>query len=792
MIKYYFFQILAIGAISFQSLNLNAQEFKCAADEIHNSEMISNPVYKQKMDDFENYLATNKSKLASVQGGVVYRIPVVVHVMHKGEAVGSGTNVSEDAIKNGIKWLNERYRKIPGTPGDGNGVDVEIEFALSVRDPNGNCTNGITRTDMSGDATYMQYGVKRSGANGLTDAALKAIISWNQTQYYNIWLISEIDDNNGGSGTQGYAYFAGSHGSINDGAVMLAGKFILQDRVTLAHELGHALNLYHTFEGDVNGTTCPTGNQCGSGLGDCCGDTPPHIRTTINNCAVGTNSCDGGSSTDLHLPNYLDYSADVCQNMFTAEQKTRMITALTTTRASFLGTNGNMSLVAPETAGIDFTASSQFLCAGSAVSFIDFSSCSPNTYINTPWSGITFNWTFTNNSGTTYNSTLQNPIITFVNAGTYDVTLSITNGQGSSSHTQQGMLIVSNSPVAPTCTGTSTYTGTLTYGIYEVHVNTLNHYSSGTYGDIQSGTTNASGYGDFTCSAGTILEANTTYTISVKGTSSASLIEDFRAYIDYNNDGDFTDTDEQIAAWDSIPGSTSLLTTTFITPASPMLNTSLRMRVFSGRNTETITPCFTTARGQVHDYSVWVTDKVARVSISPSPAGTITAGTNVTFTAAPTNGGTAPTYEWFKNDVLIGGATSATYQSTTLADTDEIYCVMTSNLANVIASPCTSNVVTMDVTSSVGLTTNNSQISSFTVFPNPTKGEFSVKFISTEKNTCSLEITNVLGEVIYKENLQEQSGQYTKQLDIGKYGAGLYFVTLKNGKHTTCKKVVVQ
>src|SRR3989344_2867518 len=157
MIKNYFFQILTIGVITLQSFNLNAQEFKCAADAIHNLEMANNPAYKQKMDDFENYLAANKGKLPTVQGGVIYRIPVVVHVMHKGEALGSGTNVSDEAVKNGIKWLNERYRKIPGTPGDANGVDVEIEFALAVRDPNGNCTDGITRTDMSGDATYMQY-----------------------------------------------------------------------------------------------------------------------------------------------------------------------------------------------------------------------------------------------------------------------------------------------------------------------------------------------------------------------------------------------------------------------------------------------------------------------------------------------------------------------------------------------------------------------------------------------------------------------------------------------------------
>jgi len=117
--------------------------------------------------------------------------------MHKGEPLGSGTNVSDALILSGIKALNERYRKVAGSLGDGNGVDVEIEFALAVRDPNGNCTTGITRTDMSGDATYMQYGVKRSGANGITDAAFKANISWDKLSYHKLWVISEIDENNG-------------------------------------------------------------------------------------------------------------------------------------------------------------------------------------------------------------------------------------------------------------------------------------------------------------------------------------------------------------------------------------------------------------------------------------------------------------------------------------------------------------------------------------------------------------------------------------------------------------------
>jgi len=768
------------------SIQVSAQNEKCAADELHNYLLANDAVYKSKNDAFEQTMLTQKNSNYKVTGGQIYRVPVVVHVMHKGEPVGSGTNVSDQDIRNGIKFLNERYRKVAGTLGDGNGVDMEIEFALAVRDPNGNCTNGITRTDLSADTAYMQSGIKRYGTSGMTDAALKAAISWTKTQYYNIWLISEIDNNNGGAGIQGYANYASSHGSINDGTVILGGKFILQERITLPHELGHSLYLYHTFEGDANGTNCPVGNGCGSGSGDCCADTPPHIRTSITTCAIGTNSCDGGSSTDLHLPNYMDYSMDQCQNMFTADQKARAIGSLTTLRASYLESNGNMSLVPPSTAIVKFSSTSSIICVGQTVDFTDLSSCSPNTFLNTPWTGITFNWSITNNAGTTYTSTLQNPVFTFLNAGTYDATLTITNVNGTSSYTRQGIVVVSAAPVAATCTGTSSSTSTFAYGIYSVSLNGMTHTSSSTYNDIQSGVTNASGYGDFSCDAGSILEPNTTYTITLKGTSATTLLEDFKVFIDYNNDGDFGDVGEEVAFFDNITGSSAYMNTTFTTPASPTLNVPLRMRVFSARNTETITSCGTTTRGQIQDYSVRITDKIARVSVNVSPNDTINYGTNVTFTASPTNGGTSPIYRWYKNNTIVVGANAFTYSSSTLNDNDVIYCEMLSNLANVIASPCTSNVVSMDVTGAVGLS-NLIDKEVFEIIPNPAHEIVNIKLSLLNGEEVTITIENMLSQVVYTAKTTQQYNQFS----ISTFVEGVYFVRVQKGSSYSVKRLVV-
>ncbi len=82
-------------------------------------------------------------------------------------------------------------------------------------------------------------------------------------------------------------------------------------------------------------------------------------------------------------------------------------------------------------------------------------------------------------------------------------------------------------------------------------------------------------------------------------------------------------------------------------------------------------------------------------SISIGGSSVFCLGQNAEFNAMPMNGGTAPTYQWFANNILVG--TSPTYSTSSLANGDQIYCILTSNAACVTTTTATSPTTTVTV-----------------------------------------------------------------------------------------------
>ncbi|MDX2302431.1 MAG: zinc metalloprotease [Microscillaceae bacterium] len=257
----------------------------------------------------------------------IYRIPVVVHVVHNGEAIGTGANISEAQVQSQIEVLNEDFRRKESSNGfNSNGVDTQIEFYLATTDPEGNvlAEPGIHR--YNGGRVAWPTGIATS-----VDSQLKPVTIWDPNRYFNIWTVNfggfigrnllgfaqfpsesdlpGLDEDGGDEDTDGvvigYQYF----GSIEKGNFPDLHETYNLGR-TCTHEVGHWLGLRHIWgDGDCS-------------VDDYCADTPNSAAPNYS-CTPNT-SC---GSLDM-IENYMDYTDDSCMNIFTQDQKNRMIQVL--------------------------------------------------------------------------------------------------------------------------------------------------------------------------------------------------------------------------------------------------------------------------------------------------------------------------------------------------------------------------------------------------------------------------------------------------------------------------------
>ncbi len=305
---------------------LSAQEeeyIRCASDEYNKELLKSNPqmMGSEKFEEkIAKHIKANKLKASQRGVAVVYTIPVVVHVIHNGEPIGTGTNISDAQVLSQIQVLNEDFRRLTGTRGfnsHASGADVEVEFCLARRTPDNCTTNGINRIDMSATSTSW------SGPSGNTDTVLKPATIWDPSKYMNIWTVQFASGSllgyaqfpNGTANTDGVVVNYQNFGTDDDPSVTIGGNFNLGR--TLTHEVGHYLGLYHTFHG----------NSC-TGTNDLCDDTPA-IAESNSGCPTGIDSCPAQPGIDM-IENYMDYTYDSCMNVFTNDQKARMRAAIET------------------------------------------------------------------------------------------------------------------------------------------------------------------------------------------------------------------------------------------------------------------------------------------------------------------------------------------------------------------------------------------------------------------------------------------------------------------------------
>jgi hypothetical protein len=309
--------------------------------------------YNEYTSDIDNELLTNNR--VSSNTGVIYKIPVVFHVLT--DQPTGVSNISDCIIRNQIDILNNCFRRKAGAPNtNAAGADAEIEFYLARKNPSGGATNGINRVTTS-NCNYTTQG-STTQLNSFRTAA-----KWPVDKYLNIWVLkttptptsSSIANGVRGEAFKGGTTITGSQdigifihysyvGSKNSGCANItyldATGFKAYDLgMTLVHEVGHYLNLAHTY------------GTCGTNI-DGCDDTPSVSGLPLAFCGTNNNTrglCSG--ATRRQWENYLDYTDDACMDRFTACQVNRMRTQLTTiafyknliTTTNFTATGGDIT-----------------------------------------------------------------------------------------------------------------------------------------------------------------------------------------------------------------------------------------------------------------------------------------------------------------------------------------------------------------------------------------------------------------------------------------------------------------
>ncbi|MGV0922697.1 GEVED domain-containing protein [Empedobacter tilapiae] len=334
----------------------NAQQSKiwtCSADEIREDMFKQNPdlkkIYETKQEEFRVLKKTELNGRKELKANQIIEIPIVIHVLNDGTGKYTPT---DSQIHN---WIARANAIFDGTAQDIKGPDeggttLPIRLVLAKRSPANTTTNGIINHDLSNNSTYVNYGVN---GKGLTNQYLNDTYNWDSNSYYNIYITNMIDgvnpSNTTGAYTAGFAYYPG--GGL-DLSVMLYHVAINNRDTTFAHEMMHAFNVAHPFNGgDGNGV------NCGSLTNDEIEDTQnirsglffgnpnnsfnqyktyPTIYQTINDCS--------NTPFDHTLVNMMNYGRNL--DRFTPGQGDRALDAIYFFRSSFLT---SLALVEPTT-----------------------------------------------------------------------------------------------------------------------------------------------------------------------------------------------------------------------------------------------------------------------------------------------------------------------------------------------------------------------------------------------------------------------------------------------------------
>lgn len=396
----------------------HATGIPCGTDEMHQH------LFQQRPDLNPGIISANQrlsiftdqfADFPKPKAGEPYIIPVVFHVIHN----YGPENISDAQILDAIKQVNIQYRKNNADTSEivsafqSIAADCEIEIRLAQKDPNGNCTSGITRT-----VSPLTY---------IGDHQVKSLIHWPSDKYLNVYVCADA------AGLAGHALLPAAADTIPewDGIVMqhsYVGTFGTSDyfrRTVLSHEIGHYLNLQHIWGGNnvPNYYYLPVASAANCDFDDEVSDTP--LTIGWQTCNLNGQSC---GSLD-NVQNYMDYS--YCARMFTQGQRDRMHACLNSSVANRNNLWTQANLEATGTDDVSFylcsnqwEVSKRIVCVNESIQLTDLSLHGVQSR----------KWKL--DGGTSSNTTDSVATVSYSSPGLYPITLTVFRGEDSIQRTE--------------------------------------------------------------------------------------------------------------------------------------------------------------------------------------------------------------------------------------------------------------------------------------------------------------------------------------------------------------------
>jgi hypothetical protein len=280
---------------------------RCSMEEYVNRQMSEDISLKDKLEQVDVFTRERANSTVSAQRitGMpeTITIPVVFHVLYHTPSENVDKTILDRLIAALNRDFNKRNSDSSNTPSvfKPYATSMGFEFKLATMDPQGRGTTGIIKKYTP--ALYWMSDDKMKFSASYGDDA------WDSKSYLNIWICNMKD-------VMGYSTFPGMD-PLKDGVVLSVEDILkargttpkINDLRTVVHEVGHWVNLYHIW-GE---------SYCGDDKVD---DTPKQGSYTPG-CPSGTRvTCSNGPTGDMYM-NFMDFTDDVCMNMFTVGQRKR-------------------------------------------------------------------------------------------------------------------------------------------------------------------------------------------------------------------------------------------------------------------------------------------------------------------------------------------------------------------------------------------------------------------------------------------------------------------------------------